>query len=118
MKDIANKNEIHHFVDTFYGKVLKDEILSPFFKELNFETHLPKMVNFWSFVLLDEIGYTTNVTEKHLKMPLEKIHFDQWIFLFNTTLDELFVGEKVELAKQRANLIGWTILSKIEKQSY
>lgn len=117
MKDISNKDEIRQFVDAFYGKVLKDELLSPFFKNLNFEKHLPKMVDFWSFVLLDETGYTTNVTEKHLNMPLEKQHFDQWILLFNATIDELFSGEKAELAKQRANLIGWTILSKIKKQS-
>lgn len=117
MNDISNREEIRQFVDIFYGKVLKDELLSPFFKNLNFEKHLPKMVDFWSFVLLDETGYTTNVTEKHLNMPLEKQHFDQWILLFNGTIDELFTGEKAELAKQRANLIGWTILSKIEKQS-
>lgn len=117
MKDISNKEEIHQFVDAFYGKVLKDESLSHFFKTLNFEKHLPKMVDFWSFVLLNETGYTTNVTEKHLNMPLEKRHFDRWISLFNETIDELFSGEKAELAKQRANMIGWTILSKIEKQS-
>ena len=115
MNDISNKDDIRLFVDSFYGKVLKDDLLSPFFKNLNFEKHMPKMVDFWSFVLLDEAGYTTNVTEKHLNMPLEKCHFDQWICLFHETIDELFAGEKAELAKQRASLIGWTILSKIEK---
>ena len=116
MNDISNRSDIQQFVDTFYGKVLKNELLAPFFKNLDFEKHMPKMVDFWAFVLLDETGYTTNVTDKHLNMPLEKKHFDQWITLFQATIDELFTGEKAELAKQRATLIGWTILSKIEKK--
>ncbi len=111
--DITTKEDIEKLVNTFYDKVLKDGVLSPFFQRLNFQAHLPKMVHFWSFVLLDEAGYTTDVTQKHLHMPLKKEHFDQWIFLFNETVDELFTGEKAELAKQRAFLIRWTIESKI-----
>ena len=68
---------------------------------------------YWRFVLLDESGYTTSVTDKHMHMRLKEEHFKRWIFLFDQTLDELFVGEKVELAKQRAALIGWTIQSKM-----
>ena len=111
--DINSKEDIYLLVNTFYDKVLKDAVLSPFFQRLNFQAHLPKMVHFWSFVLLDEAGYTADVTQKHLHMPLKKEHFDQWIFLFNETVDELFAGEKAELAKQRAFLIRWTIESKI-----
>lgn len=114
MKEITTKNDVDLLVNTFYSKVLKDEQLSPFFKHLNFEVHLPKMIQFWSFVLLDEAGYTTDVTKKHSNMPLKKEHFDRWIALFHTTVDELFEGEKAELAKQRATLVGWTIQSKME----
>ena len=70
MTDIQTKEDVTLLVDKFYDAVLKDETLAPFFKRLNFEKHLPKMIHFWSFVLLDEPGYTTNVTEKHEKMPL------------------------------------------------
>ena len=62
-------------------------------------------------------GYTTNVTDKHMNMPLKKEHFDVWLNLFNTTLDELFKGDKVEIAKQRAAVIGWTIGNKLESKS-
>lgn len=116
MRDIEHREDVVFFVDQFYNKIMKDELLSPFFKNLNLESHLPKMVNFWSFVLLDEVGYTTNVTDKHLNMKLDKLHFDQWIMLFNETLDTLFKGEKVEIAKQRAFLIGWTIENKIKNK--
>jgi hemoglobin len=112
MKDISTNQDVEHLVDTFYGRVLKDENLAPFFSNLNFEIHMPKMVHFWSFVLLDEPGYTTNVTDKHMHMPLSKEHFDRWVELFHSTVNELFAGEKAEMAKQRATLIAWTIQNK------
>jgi hemoglobin len=113
MREIENEADVHELVQTFYQKVMEDELISPFFKRLNFEEHLPKMEFFWRFVLLDESGYTTSVTDKHMHMRLTEEHFNRWISLFNQTLDELFIGEKVELAKQRAALIGWTIQSKM-----
>jgi hemoglobin len=113
LKDIQTKSDVALLVNTFYDKVLLDKLLAPFFQRINFEAHLPKMIHFWSFALLDEPGYTTNVTDKHLKMPLEKIHFDQWLSLFNETVDVLFNGEKATMAKQRAAVIGWTINSKL-----
>lgn len=114
MKDISTQEDIELFVNHFYDLVLKNDVLSPFFKHLDFEKHLPHMIHFWSFVLLDATGYTTNVTDKHLKMPLKQEHFDEWIQLFNLTINTLFEGEKAELAKQRAHLISWTISNKMK----
>lgn len=113
MNDIQSKEDIINLVDTFYGKVLQDPLLKSFFDGLDFEMHKPKMVHFWSFVLLNEGGYRTDVTAKHMHMPLQKEHFDQWITLFNETVDNLFIGEKAKLAKERAFLIRWTLESKI-----
>lgn len=113
MADIQSKSDVEHLVNSFYAQVLKDDVLAPFFKRLNFDRHLPQMVHFWTFVLLDEPGYNTDVTKKHMHMPLEKIHFDRWISLFNATTDELFEGPNAEKAKQRAFLIRWTIESKM-----
>jgi hemoglobin len=76
---------------------------------------MPKMIHFWGFALLNEPDYTTNVVEKHLHMPLQEAHFDRWLTLFNETIDEHFSGEIASQAKQRAQLIGWTIKSKIQR---
>lgn len=114
--DIESKNDVEVLVNAFYDKVLKNETIAPFFKRLNFSKHLPKMVNFWCFVLLDQPGYTTDVTKKHMHMPLQKEHFDAWLSLFNETVDELFDGVKAKMAKERAFLVGWTIQSKLENQ--
>jgi hemoglobin len=113
MREIENAQDVHELVQTFYKKVMSDEVIGPFFKGINLEEHLPKMEFFWRFVLLDESGYTTSVTDKHMHMRLKEEHFARWIHLFNQTLDELFIGEKVNLAKQRAAVIGWTIQSKM-----
>jgi hemoglobin len=113
MKQLQTAADIHELVNTFYGKVLQDQLLAPFFTRLNFVEHLPKMEQFWRFALLSEPGYTTNVTEKHLHMPLEQAHFERWTTLFKQTVDELFKGDLAEQAKQRAALIGWTINSKM-----
>lgn len=113
MEDIKSNEDVAFFVEAFYDKVLKNEELKPFFKHLDFKAHLPKMIHFWAFVLLDEPNYKTNVTEKHLNMPLKKENFDTWIHLFVETIDENFLGEKAEMAKQRANTIAWTISNKM-----
>ena len=113
MHDIQTSGNVHTLVRVFYNKIMADELLSPFFAKLDWDEHLPKMEKFWRFALLSEEGYTTNVTEKHLQMPLKKAHFDRWLALFNQTLDELFEGELASQAKQRATVIGWTINSKM-----
>jgi len=112
MKEILEKSDVQDLVQSFYSQVLTDQDLAPFFQKIDFETHIPKMVHFWSFVLLDEPGYKTNVTDKHMHMPLTKEHFDRWLELFHTTVNEMFIGERAEIAKQRANLIAWTIQNK------
>lgn len=112
-QDIKSKKDIEEMINSFYDKVVKDEIIGAFFGHVNFEKHLPKMYHFWSFVLLGEAGYTTDVTKVHMNMRIKKEHFDQWISLFNATVDEMFAGEKAEMAKQRAFLMRWTMESKM-----
>ncbi|NVK64036.1 MAG: group III truncated hemoglobin [Flavobacteriales bacterium] len=112
MKEITDRKDVEFLVESFYQKVVQDDVLAPFFQHLDFDKHLPKMIHFWAFVLLDEPGYTTDVTQKHSHMCLAQVHFDRWLELFNQTVDAHFHGEKAEAAKQRAFLVGWTIKSK------
>lgn len=112
MRDIENSKDVEKMVVEFYSIANKDELLSPFFKHINFDTHLPKMIYFWEFVLLDKAGYKTDVTKVHQHMRLQKDHFDRWIEIFNKTVDSLFLGENAEKAKQRAFLMRWTMESK------
>ena len=114
MQDIRTKEDIALLVDTFYDKVLKDDVLRHFFEDLNFDHHKPKMIHFWSFVLLDNTGYTTNVFDKHVHLPLEDRHFDTWTSLFENTVRELFCGEKADTAILRAKTISWSFKEKFK----
>ena len=113
-RELNNREDIEFLVHSFYERILNDEMLAPFFKTLDFEMHLPKMIDFWCFVLVGETGYSTNVVEKHIHMPLNAEHFERWLEIFNNTLDDYFEGENVEIAKQRAFTIAWTTKSKMK----
>jgi hemoglobin len=108
-KDITTREDIELLVDTFYDKVKKDAVIGFIFTDLakvNWEKHLPVMYNFFENMLFYTGSYTGNPMELHKKinnyLQLTTQHFNQWEFLFSATVDELFKGEKAELAKQRA----------------
>jgi len=115
MKDIASKADIELLIRAFYAKLLQNDEMKAVFDGISFEDHIPQIVHFWSFVLLDEPGYKTNVFEKHVHLPIQLHQFDVWLATFNSTVDELFAGEKAELAKQRATVLTFTFKSKWEK---
>ena len=100
--------------DLFYDKVMKDSLLAPFFKNLNFERHLPKMVDFWAFVLLDEPMNIGNVFDKHRHLKIDERHFTRWIQTFSDTVDAFFEGKTAEKAEQNAQVIGYTFQSKMK----
>jgi len=111
--DINTFEDISLLVDSFYDRVLNSPTLQLHFSSLHWAQHLPKMKKFWAFILLDEPGYTENVTEKHLKMKLSNNLFEEWVSLFNQTVDHHFEGERAEMAKERAQLISWGIQAKM-----
>jgi len=71
------------------------------------------MIAFWSFVLLDEAGYKTNVFDKHVHLPIKQNHFAIWLEHFENTVRSLFEGPKADLAIQRAQLIAYTFEKKL-----
>lgn len=115
MKEIEHPDDVTLLVHTFYDKLIADELVSHFFKDLDLAEHLPKIVAFWSFILLDEPGYSANMMEKHARLDLNEESFDRWLKLFHETVDQFFTGEKADLAKQRSSLIAWTMKSKLLK---
>jgi hemoglobin len=115
MKDIGSRDDIELLIRTFYSRLLELPDMKLVFEGINFPEHIPHIVHFWSFVLLDEEGYTTNVFEKHTRLPIQSHQFDTWLAVFTGAVDALFAGEKAELAKQRATVLAYTFKSKREK---
>ena len=63
MKDITTREDIELLVNSFYDKVKKDEIIGFFFNDIaktNWQTHLPKMYNFWQALLFADIKFEGN----------------------------------------------------------
>ncbi|MCE3228495.1 MAG: hypothetical protein K0S32_3046 [Bacteroidetes bacterium] len=114
MHDIANRKDIELLIREFYSKLLTIEEMKPPFEGLDFEKHIPHIVSFWAFVLLDEEGYKTNVFEKHISLPIKPHMFDIWLNTWLDTVNALYRGEKAELAKQRASVLAFTFKSKWE----
>lgn len=115
MKDISTRSDIEKLILHFYAELLKDKEMQHVFHGLDFEKHVPNIVAFWAFVLLDEEGYKTNVFDKHLHLPIKPEHFDFWLNTFTQAVNSLFAGEKANLAISRATVLAFTFKSKWEK---
>ncbi len=115
--DIETEEDITKLVNHFYTKVRNDDLLAPVFNSIikdNWDNHLQTMCRFWSTLLLYSKKYLSDPMAKHIPLPLEKKHFDNWLILFEETIDELFSGNTATTAKMRANNIA-RIMKSIKK---
>lgn len=110
--DITSRNDIEILVAYFYGKLLSDEVLQTIFRNTVMEhlrKHLGTIADFWDSILLDSNVYRGNVTEAHYKVdkqfPMNAAEFEHWLKHWKESVDELFEGEKAEMAKYRAQTI-------------
>jgi hemoglobin len=118
--DISNRDDIKTLVDHFYTKVRRDETIGYLFNDVakvNWEHHLPRMYDFWENIIFQTGTFTGNPmvahAQLHQKSPLTPAHFERWLQLFLETVNELFEGEKAELAKQRAQSIATMMQIKV-----
>lgn len=118
--DITCRADIEKFIVAFYEKVKADETIGFIFTDvvkMNWEKHIPLIVDFWETILLDNPVYRNNAMEVHFdlnkKIPLQKEHFKSWLLLFGTAIDELFEGKTADLAKTRAKSIADVMLFKM-----
>ena len=121
-KDIRGRADIALLVDEFYKKIKLDPVIGYIFSDIakvNLDKHLPVMYDFFENMLFYTGSYNGNPMQlhKHLNsiVPLTVAHFDQWYYLFSTTVDGLFTGETASLAKQRAKSIATVMQIKIRE---
>ncbi|MEP7110085.1 MAG: group III truncated hemoglobin [Ferruginibacter sp.] len=120
-EDISSRNDIEKLIVQFYEKVKRDPVIGFIFTRLvnmDWENHIPVIVDFWETILLDNPVYKKNAMEIHYdlnkRIRLVKIHFETWLSLFNSTTDELYEGKIASLAKSRAKSIASVMLFKME----
>jgi len=119
--DIETRQDVELLVNEFYNKVRADDSLNYIFDDiakLDWETHLPRMYDFWETILFGASSYKGNPMMKHVELDkifhLEKPHFNRWLFLWSQTLNENFKGAKADEILLRAEAIAATMQYKIK----
>lgn len=120
MHDIRNREDITLLVNEFYKKVIPDRLIGHFFTRVvhfSWEAHIPIMINFWDSVLFAQPTYKGNPMVKHIELdalyPLDPLHFDRWLYLWQETVRQHFAGEKANEAIDRAHSIAKIMKVKI-----
>ncbi len=107
-----SEEAIRRVVDRFYACVRRDMLLGPVFAralgedDAAWETHLARLHDFWSSVMLTSGRYHRDPFSAHLRLPdLEPVMFDRWLALFGETCAEVFEPEVAAAFRGRAQRI-------------
>ncbi|MEM7010004.1 MAG: group III truncated hemoglobin [Verrucomicrobiota bacterium] len=107
-------------MDAFYEKVRADSLLGFIFDEVaevDWDSHLPKMYDFWETMIFRSGSYRGNPLRPHLglssKTKMGPEQFERWQSLFFETVDEHYAGEKADHIKNAAADMAQVMLSKI-----
>src|SRR5690349_3697873 len=110
--DIRDRADCERLVRAFYGRALTDPILSFIFVDVarpDLEARAARIASFWETILLGAQSYGGGAFRPHavlnMKVRLRAGHFERWLWLWRTTVDEMFAGERAELAKTHADRV-------------
>ena len=116
-QDIKTREDLEFLLTEFYRIAPNDAEIGHHFEDLDLESHLPVIVNFWEKVLFNKPVYFNNplfIHQKlHEKFPLKPKHFQRWVEIFSRTIDKFFAGERAEDAKIRAGMIANSLNHKL-----
>jgi len=116
-RDIETREDLEFLLAEFYKIAVADEEIGHHFADLNLQTHLPVIVDFWEKILFGKAVYFGNPLAVHQKLheksPLTLEHFRRWFEIFSQTIDELFVGKTSENARLRAKMIAHSLNQQI-----
>jgi hemoglobin len=100
-------------VETFYSRAMADPVLGPVFIDvahMNLAAHMPVMCDFWENILFGARKYPGGMMmvhfQLHAKQALAPHHFQRWVDYWTETVDELFAGERANIAKMHASRVG------------
>jgi hemoglobin len=107
--DIETRDDCEQLVRAFYGRALTDPVIGWLFTDvarLDLEAHVPRIASFWETILLGARSYGGGAFAPHAALnaraQLRAGHFERWLWLWQQTVDELYAGERAQLAKAHA----------------
>lgn len=89
---LCTEEDIVTLVHRFYDRIRQDDILGPVFAAHihDWDTHLSRMVSFWSSLLRGTGTYDGTPMPKHIALPdLSADLFRHWLALFDETMRTL-----------------------------
>jgi len=120
--DITDRADCERLVRAFYGRALTDPIIGFIFTDvarLDLEAHVPRIASFWETVLLGARSYSGGAFRPHAELNervrLRAGHFQRWLALWSETVDELFEGERAELAKAHAQRVAQAFYARLRE---
>ncbi len=120
MADIENRKDLETLITLFYQRALLDKKIGFIFTDvakINLEEHIPIICDFWEAALFQKNTYKKNAIKIHQdlndKVKLIADHFESWLSLFNTCVDENFGGNNAEMIKIRARSIATVMQVKL-----
>jgi hemoglobin len=119
--DIETHQDCETLVRAFYEKAMSDPLIGFIFTDiahLDLEAHIPVITSFWATMLLGERSYGGGAFAVHARLnamaELQSGHFDRWLVLWRGTVDELFAGERAELAKAHAQRVARAFYARLQ----
>jgi hemoglobin len=111
-RDIETREDCERLVRAFYGQALTDPVIGWLFTDvarLDLEAHVPRIASFWETILLGAHSYGGGAFAPHAALnaraQLRAGHFERWLWLWQQTVDELYTGERAQLAKSHATRV-------------
>ncbi len=105
--ELCTEAEVATLVHAFYARVRADAVLAPIFSAhiSDWDSHLAKLVDFWSSMLRSTGRFTGTPMPKHIALPeLSAELFQRWLALFHETAalqPNRAMAERAEAMAQR-----------------
>ena len=107
--DVSTRSDVHDLVVAFYREIVFDELLEPIFgdvAEVDWAEHIPKLIDYWCWILFGAEGYSGAATRTHRHLhglePIRVEHCDRWFALWVASVDGHWGGPNAEHAKSHA----------------
>ena len=119
--DIESREDCERLVRAFYGRALTDPVIGWLFTDvarLDLEAHVPRIASFWETILLGAHSYGGGAFAPHAALNararLRAGHFERWLWLWQQTVDELYDGDRAQLAKAHAERVAGAFHARLQ----
>lgn len=117
------KANLRTLVIKFYTKILKDDLVGPFFIEKLgpdlagsvWGPHLDTLTEFWASFTTGDSTYRGSPFAPHVQLVgLKRETFERWLELFFETLDSIYEPLLAMQLKERSNLIAGNFMRNLQ----